>query len=162
MNRKEYSMKVEMRKLIKGTIQVADPIIWMMSYIPFTIGLLLSVFTGGARISGPDVPWILAAYAALGLIETGKNAINEYTDFMTGVDGGVDEEHRTPFSGGKKTIISGLLTPKQTLWITAFTFGGAGAIGSLLVIFKEFWILPIGIAGMLFAFLYSVPPIKLC
>lgn len=155
-------MRTETAKLIKGTIQLADPKIWMMSYIPFTVGLLLSVFAGGARISGIDVIWIIAAYAALGLIETGKNAINEYTDFISGVDTGVDAEHVTPFSGGKKTVTAGLLTLKQVLWITGITFAGAGAIGLLLVIFKEFWILPVGLAGILFSFLYSVPPVKLC
>ncbi|MFA7206636.1 MAG: prenyltransferase [Saccharofermentanales bacterium] len=155
-------MNSDTGRLIKGTIQLADPKIWMMSYIPFTLGLAISVLIGGARITGWDVLWILAAYAALGLIETGKNAINEYTDYISGVDTGVDEEHRTPFSGGKKTITSGLLNLRQVLWITVLSFMGAGAIGIVLVIFKEVWILPVGIAGILFSLLYSVPPVRLC
>lgn len=155
-------MTREKKKLIKGTIQLADPKIWIMSYIPFTVGIILAVFIGGAGITGLDILWILLAYLALGAIETGKNAINEYTDYMTGVDPGVDEEHRTPFSGGKKTIVSGLLTPENTLWITGISFAAAGMIGIVIVIFRQFWVLPIGLAGMLMSFLYSVPPIKLC
>ncbi|MHB1483206.1 MAG: prenyltransferase [Saccharofermentanales bacterium] len=150
------------RKFIKGAIQLADPKIWVMSYIPATIGLALAIVYGKAAVELPDIVWILLMYIALGFIETGKNALNEYVDFRSGVDPGVDEDHVTPFSGGKKTVTSGKLDLGQVVFITVATFLGAGAIGLTIVIFKEPRILYIGIAGIVISILYSMPPFKLC
>ena len=150
------------RKFFKGAIQLADPKIWAMSYIPATIGITLAIIYGKAKIGLSDIVWILLMYAALGLIETGKNALNEYVDFRSGVDPGVDKEHVTPFSGGKKTVTSGMLDLKQVVLITIATFLGAGAIGLLIVIFKTPQIIYIGAAGIVISILYSMPPFKLC
>lgn len=150
------------RRFFPGAIQLADPKNWVLSFIPATIGMVLAVVTGGVKLALPDIGWIFLAFCGLALIETGKNAINEYVDFITGVDPAVDAAHATHFSGGKKTITGGLLELKQVLFITITSFLSAGAIGLVIILFKSQHVLEIGLAGILLSLLYSMPPFKFC
>lgn len=148
-------------KFFTGALTLADPKIWVASFIPATVGFVLAVVSGGT-IEAMDILWIFLAYVALALIETGKNGVNEYFDFIYGADPGVDEEHITPFSGGKKTVTSGLLTLKQVIIITVFCFAGAGAIGLAIVLFKRPELIYIGALGVIISIIYTLPPFKLC
>lgn len=142
----------------KGFWQLADPKIWVASTVPMVVAVALAVTASPATFL---LGWCLLAFAGVFLIEIGKNAVNEYVDFSTGVDPGVDAEHRTPFSGGKKTIVDGLLTHGQTAWIALATFGAAALIGLAVVFFREFNVLYVGLAGFGLAILYSLPPFQL-
>ncbi|MGI5838959.1 MAG: prenyltransferase [bacterium] len=150
------------RNFFRGAWQLADPKLWIASYIPVTLGIILAVASGFGGPALTDLLWIGAAYVALALIETGKNGINEYIDFISGVDPAVDEAHRTVFSGGKKTITSGLLGTREVLLITFLSFLAAGGVGFALVWFKRPELLPVGAAGAAISILYSLPPFILC
>lgn len=147
------------RRFVKGFWQLADPKIWVASTVPMALGIALAVTTEPARFS---FFWCLLAVAGVYLIEIGKNALNEFVDYRSGVDPAVDAGHRTPFSGGKKTIVDGLLTPRQTALIALATFGAAACIGMAVVLFREYRVLYIGMAGIALAIAYSLPPFKLC
>ncbi|MHC1695281.1 MAG: prenyltransferase [Eubacteriales bacterium] len=149
------------RRFVKGLIQLADPKIWLMSYLPATLGLILAALSG-AVFGYLDILWIAATYAALGLIETGKNAVNEYVDYKSGVDPGVDEEHLTDFSGGKKTVTQGLLSLPQVVLISVSTLLAAVGIGLAMVLFKRPEIIYVGVFGIVMSVLYSIPPFRLC
>lgn len=150
-------MNNKVHLLHKGFWQVADPKIWIASTVPMVLGVLLSVlYTGEYHFF-----WMVLSFAGIYLIEIGKNAINECVDFATGADRFVDQEHRTDFSGGKKSIVDGVLTWGQSAWIGFGTMVAAGMIGITIVFFwepKVFWI---GLAGILLAVIYSLPPFKL-
>lgn len=146
------------RKFSKGFWQLADPKIWIASTVPMIVGSILAYSLNKTF----DIFVFILALIGVYLIEIGKNAINEYTDYVSGVDKAVDEKHRTPFSGGKKTIVDGLLTTKDTLVISATTFFFAGLIGLYMFFLVEPKIIYIGILGFLSAALYSLPPFKLC
>jgi len=81
---------------------------------------------------------------------------------LSGVDLSVDSTHRTDFSGGKKAIVDGLLTVKQSAAIAVVTLGAAALIGLYVVYFRETRVLFVGLAGFLISIIYSIPPIKLC
>ena len=144
--------------LLKGFWQLADPKIWVASTVPMALAAALAITAKPANFS---IFWCLLAVAGVYFIEIGKNAVNEYVDFASGVDSAVDAAHRTPFSGGKKTIVDGLLAHWQTAAIAVVTFGAAALIGLGVVYFREFKVLYIGLAGFLMAVLYSLPPFKL-
>jgi 1,4-dihydroxy-2-naphthoate octaprenyltransferase len=74
----------------------------------------------------------------------------------------VDAEHRTPFSGGKKTIVDGILTVTQSAVIGLITMSVAALLGLYVVFFREFSVIYIGLAGFILAVIYSLPPFKLC
>ena len=144
--------------LIKGFWQLADPKIWVASTIPMLLAAAMAIAAWPEQFS---LLWFVFALAAIYLIEIGKNAINEYVDFVTGADPAVDAEHRTPFSGGKKTIVDGLLTPGQALIISVLTFSAAAAIGLMIVFLYNAQVIIFGVAGIVLAVAYSLPPFKL-
>lgn len=148
------------RRLWTGFWQLADPKVWLASTVPMILAVCLSLKSD--RSGNFSLFWCLLAVAGVYLIEIGKNAVNEYVDFKSGVDTYVDEEHRTDFSGGKKTIIQGKLTANEALVIGVATLMAAGGIGLLFVIFRWFDVIWIGLLGMFFAIFYSVPPFRFC
>lgn len=147
-----------MKNFIKGFWQIADPKIWIGSAVPLCFGAVLA-FTTEHKFS---LIWFLLASIGIFLIEIGKNAINEIVDYLSGADTGVDEEHKTPFSGGKKTITEGIFGIKENIIVAIITLFPAAGIGLLVVAFKEFNVLYVGIIGLFLSIIYSVPPFKLC
>ncbi len=143
-------------RLWEGFWQIADPKIWIASTIPMAVGGALA-FAYSGRFSWP---WFLAGVVAIYLLEIGKNAINEYVDFLSGVDRFVTPDKRTPFSGGKKTIVDGKLTLKENLVIGIVTIAAGCLLGLFIIFFREFNALWFGLAGVFFALFYSLPPFQ--
>ncbi len=146
---------------IKGFLQVADPKIWVASVIPLTVGAALA-WCFGTQTKPLSWLWFVIAAAGVFLIEIAKNALNEVIDYQSGVDPGIDEEHRTPFSGGKKSIVDGRLDLTQCAYIAFSCFALAAVIGIALTVFVEPMVFWVGLAGFLLAVVYSLPPFKLC
>lgn len=140
----------------KGFWQLADPKIWIASTIPMLVGASLAYGVVGQF----DLFWFIISLVGIYFIEIGKNAINEYVDYESGVDRNIAPENRTPFSGGKKTIVQGKLSLKQVKYITIVTFSVAVTIGLLVVFFREPGVLWIGVLGMGLSIFYSLPPFK--
>ncbi len=143
-------------RLWSGFWQIADPKIWIASTIPMAVGAAMAYAYRGAFSWG----WFLAGVAAIYLLEIGKNAVNEYIDWLSGVDRFVTPDKRTPFSGGKKTIVDGKLTLKENLYIGIITITAGSLLGLVIVLAREFNVLWIGLAGVFFALFYSLPPFK--
>jgi len=155
---KRIIMKGEQfKRFWKGFWQLADPKIWIASTVPMAVGCALAFGVKGSF----DVFWFAVSLLGVYLIEIGKNASNEVVDYITGVDRYVAPDKRTPFSGGKKTIVDGKLTVTEAVLIAMLTFGAACIIGIYIMLFREPSIFWIGLAGVLIAIFYSVPPIKL-
>lgn len=149
--------RLQFERLWKGFWQLADPKIWIASTVPMAVGAALAF----GRTGRFNIFWFVISLVAAYLIEIGKNAVNEVVDYLSGVDRNVEPDKKTPFSGGKKTIIEGKLTVLEAGIISFFTFGAACLIGIYIMFFREMSIFWIGFAGVLLAFFYSVPPFKL-
>ena len=143
-------------RLWQGFWQIADPKIWIASTIPMAVGGALAYAQTG-RFSWI---WFVVGLVAIYCLEIGKNAINEYVDFLSGVDRFVAPDKRTPFSGGKKTIIDGKLTLKENLVIGLVTIVCGCILGLVVVFYRDFNILWFGLAGVFFALFYSLPPFQ--
>ena len=146
----------ETLRVWKGFWQIADPKIWIASTIPMLVGGSMAYTYQGYF----SITWFLLGAIAIYLLETGKNAINEYIDYLSGVDRYVTPEKRTPFSGGKKTIIDGKLTLQENLAIGIITVILGCLIGVYIIAVREFNILWFGLAGVFFALFYSLPPFQ--
>jgi len=144
------------KQTVKGFWQLADPKIWIASMVPMAVAF---VYSFRNRTEG-SIPWFILAVIAIFLIEIGKNAVNEVVDYISGVDKDIDEDKKTPFSGGKKTIVEGKLTTGQAKKIALATYIPAVIIGLVIVFFREFDVLWIGMLGVGASLLYSVPPFK--
>lgn len=143
-------------RLWNGFWQLADPKIWIASTVPMLIATALAF----NKDKSVDWGWVLLALAGIYLIEIGKNAVNEFVDYWTGVDRYVAADKRNPFSGGKKTIVDGKLSMLETAIIAFITLALAFFIGLYIALAREpnvFWI---GMIGGFLAVFYSLPPFK--
>lgn len=151
-------MNSKYKRIGKGFWQLADPKIWIASTIPIGVGTALAYNLTGKF----NFYWFIITLIGIYLIEIGKNAVNEVIDYKSGVDKYVTPKNRTPFSGGKKTIVDGILKIKEVIIIAFLTMGTAAVIGLYITFFREKSVLIIGIIGFLLSIIYSVPPFKLC
>jgi len=143
-------------RLWSGFWQLADPKIWIASTVPMLIATALAY----NKEKSLDWGWVLLALVGIYLIEIGKNGVNEFIDYWTGVDRYIATDKRTPFSGGKKTIIDGKLSMLETAIIAVITLALAFFIGLYIALVREpnvFWI---GMIGGFLAVFYSLPPFK--
>lgn len=146
------------KRLWQGFWQLADPKIWIASTVPMLIGTGLAYGKTGTL----EAEWVVLAFVSIYLIEIGKNAVNELFDYLSGVDRFVREDERTPFSGGKKTIVDGKLSLVETGLIGIVTLGAAFLLGLYAAVVKEPAIFWVGMAGGLISIAYTFPPFKLC
>lgn len=136
---------------------MADPKISLAS--------LASIFLGtcAAAAAGPlHVGWLVATVLGIFAIEVAKNASGEIFDFDSGTDLAIAPEDRSPFSGGKRVLVDGLLTRKETVAISAICYLIGVGMGIWIAVAREPGIFWIGIAGVACAYLYHAPPLKLC
>ncbi|ADL08463.1 prenyltransferase [Thermosediminibacter oceani] len=145
-------------RLWRGFWQLADPKIWVASTVPMAVAAALAYSLEGTF----NLYWFLWSLVGVYLIEIGKNAVNEFVDFESGVDTSITPDKRTPFSGGKKVIVDGILTLSEVKVIAAVTMILAGLVGLYVVFAREPEVLWIGIAGYAISIFYSLPPVKLC
>ena len=140
--------------LLRGVWRLADPKISLAS--------MASIFLGAcatASMGTVDAFWLVATILGVFLIEVGKNASGEVFDLI--VDSAVRVEDRSPFSGGKRVLVDGLLTRSQTWAIAVGGFGGGVAIGLWIAAVREPRIFWIGLAGVACAYFYNGSPLKL-
>ena len=140
---------------IAGFWRLADPKISLASMVSIFLG------TCAAAAQGPiDFSWLAVTVIGIFAIEVAKNASGEIFDFDSGADLGIAVEDRSPFSGGKRVLVDGLLTRKQTIWIAVLSYLIGAALGLAVVIWKQPEVLWIGFVGMICAFFYQAPPLK--
>jgi 1,4-dihydroxy-2-naphthoate octaprenyltransferase len=143
------------RRILSGLWRLVDPKIALASVVPFLVGLALS-FSQLGRIS-----WGIAATAffAIFLIEVGKNAVNDLCDYQA--DAAVREDERSPFSGGKRTLVDELLVPTDLTVIAWIAFTIAGLVGMELAMRTRPMLLLLGAAAAAISILYALPPVRL-
>jgi 1,4-dihydroxy-2-naphthoate octaprenyltransferase len=141
-------------RLWQGFWQLADPKIWIASTVPMLVGSGLAFGMRGSI----NAFWLIVSAVGIYLVEIGKNAINEYIDYESGVDRFVKPQNRTPFSGGKKTIVQGKLTLQEVKAIAIGTFAAAAIIGLFIMVYREPRVFWVGVLGFFLSIFYSLPP----
>ncbi len=139
-----------------GVWRVADPKITLASVASLLVG------AAAAWHDGPLAwGWLLATVLGIFCVEAAKNASGEIFDWDSGADRGLREEERTPFSGGKRVLVDGLMSRRQTAWMAAAFYAAAAVIGLLIVLRREPAVLGLALAGVALAFFYHAPPLRL-
>ena len=138
--------------------------LWRLADPKISLASMASLFLGAcaAAAEGP-LHWDWLALTVFGIfcIEVAKNASGEIFDFDSGTDPGVAPEHRTPFSGGKRVLVEGLLSRQQTIGIAAVTYLMGIAAGMIIVFYREPMVLELGLIGVGAAYFYNGYPLKL-
>jgi 1,4-dihydroxy-2-naphthoate octaprenyltransferase len=137
---------------------------WRLADPKISITSLACMLVGGAVAAvdaGLDWTWLGVTGLALFCMEVAKNAWGDVIDFDSGNDLAVAPEDRTNFSGGKRVLVDGLLSRRET-WGVAILFGGAGvALGAVIVFFREPAALWIGVTGLALGWSYHGSPLRL-
>jgi 1,4-dihydroxy-2-naphthoate octaprenyltransferase len=138
--------------------------IWLKALrIPFFTGTVFPVAYGMVFAYYRDGMFhlgrFLLAVAGTALINAGLNLANDYFDHRSGND---DFTPLTPVSGGSKVIQEGLLSPRSMLAGSLICLALAAGIGLYLnFVLPGNAILLVGVVGMVLAFFYSAPPLKI-
>ncbi len=96
------------------------------------------------------------------LVSFGSFFINDYADYVSGVDLMVQAKDVTPWTGGGKPAARGVISPRNLLAMSIGSFLAAGAIGFYIVYLTG--LLPLIAIGLIAGFtgaFYVAPPFKL-
>lgn len=139
-----------------GFWRLADPKITLASMSSILLGAAAAAHSG-AHAWG----WLALVVLGIFALEWAKNASGEIYDFASGTDQAVSAADRTPFSGGKRVLVEGLLTVRETWAIAIAGYAICIAAGLVIAIWREPAVLWLGLAGVALAFFYHAPPLKL-
>lgn len=139
-----------------GLYRLADPKITLASMASLVIGAAVA-----ARTAPLHLGWLFATGLALFFVETAKNASGDVFDFDSGDDVAIAPTEQTPFSGGKRVILDGLLTRGQTMAVAGVFYVLAAAGGIWIATAREPLVLAVGLVGMAAAYFYHAPPLRL-
>jgi 1,4-dihydroxy-2-naphthoate octaprenyltransferase len=142
---------------LRGLWRLTDPKIALASLVPFLAGTALAYAQGLSIRTGVAV----GAFAAIFLVEVAKNAVNDLVDFRSGTDSALREDERSPFSGGKRTLVESLLTERDLSNIAWVAFTLAAVVGTFVAAATRAWLLLLGGAAAVVAAAYSMSPFKL-
>jgi 1,4-dihydroxy-2-naphthoate octaprenyltransferase len=130
---------------------------WMLADPRISLASISSVFLGAclaAREQPIHFGWLLVTLIGVFAVEVAKNASGELVDFDSGTDLAVAPEDRSPFSGGKRVLVDGVLTRVQTRAIAGISYAAAITAGIGIVAFREPSVLFLGLFGVACAFFY--------
>ena len=141
-------------RTLRGLWRVADPKITLASMSSALLGLAFAWRDGSVSWG-----WLGLTVAGLFFVEAAKNASGEVFDLEA--DRAVRPEHRSPFSGGKRVIVDGLMGARATLAMAASFYVAAALVGAGIVFGREPAVLGLGAVGLALAFSYNGPPLRL-
>jgi 1,4-dihydroxy-2-naphthoate octaprenyltransferase len=132
-------------------LRVIPVLLWSFSAI--TLG------TGLAAHGGTLHGWYYLGAVTLGVLIQGvlAHTVNEIEDWRSGTD-----RHDSPrvISGGSKVLSAGLLTQKALTWLFVAALVATTVLGLALVAARGVVMLPFGLAGVIGAVLYTLPPVR--
>lgn len=144
----------------RGIARLADPKISLASFASMFLGAC-AAFAALATTGGLHPGWLALTVIGIFAIEVAKNAGGEVFDWDSGVDRAVAPEDRSPFSGGKRVLVDGLLTRGQTEAIAVVAYLVGIASGLVIVVAREPAVIGLGLVGVSLAFFYHAPPLRL-
>ena len=139
-----------------GIWRVADPKITLASVASMLVGIGAAAWAGALAWG-----WLVVSVLGIFCVEAAKNASGEIFDWDSGADQGVREEERSPFSGGKRVIVDGLMTRTETAVVAGVFYVEAIVAGLAIAIVREPAVLWLGMIGVGLAFFYHAPPLRL-
>lgn len=132
--------------------------------LPFLSVTLVAVLLGWASATWDGVS-IHALNATLTLLfalvaHAGGNVVNDYYDALNGCDS-AESDRITPFTGGSRMIQNGILSQKAIGVFGYALLASVIPVGVWLTHQSGSGLLLIGLVGLLCAWAYSAPPLKL-
>lgn len=140
-------------------------VIFLLATRPkFLVASVAPVLVGtaaGFAVAGTFQPVLfLLALLAIMALHAGANVANDYFDHVSGNDW--LNKNPTPFSGGRRFIQQGILSPRATLLTAIVCLAIGSAIGLVIVLLTQsLFILALGLIGLLGGYFYTARPVQL-
>lgn len=139
-----------------GLWRLADPKITLASVASMLLGV-----AAAARDGPLSLGWLALTVLGIFFVEVAKNASGEVVDFDSGTDLAIRDDERSPFSGGKRVLVDGLLTRNETMLVASTCYAAAIIIGLIITFFREPDVLWYALAGGALALFYHSGPLRL-
>jgi len=143
-----------MSRMLRGVwleVRVIPVLLWSFSAI--TLGTAVAV--DGGELDGA----LYLGAVVLGVLIQGllAHCVNELEDWRSGTD-----RHGSPrvISGGSKVLVNGLLSSRGLIVLFAVALALTTALGLAMVASRGLVMLPFGLAGVLGAVFYTMPPVR--
>jgi len=134
-------------KVVKLLFLETRPHFLLLSVVLSFVGTGMAWYDGHFKLL-----FSILAFVGLLLIHTSCNVLNDYFDYMSGID---KETLRTPFSGGSGLLASEALTPQWVYILGIACFVIASGIGLFFLKVRGWILVPILIVGGASAYFYS-------
>ncbi len=144
------------RAFWRGVWRVSDPKITLASVAGMTLATALAAAEGALSWG-----WLAVTVAGVFCVEAAKNASGEVYDWDSGTDQAVAEADRSPFSGGKRVLVDGLMSRREAFGVALVAYLLCALAGLAIVLWRQPAVLWFGLVGMALAFFYHAPPVKL-
>jgi 1,4-dihydroxy-2-naphthoate octaprenyltransferase len=150
---------------MKSSFARSKPVIYFLASRPaFLSASVAPVLVGSAMgfaASGHFNPYLFVlAVLAIIFLHAGANITNDFFDHTSRNDW--LNQNPTPFSGGRRFIQTGVLSPAQTLTAALVALAAGSALGLVIVLLtRSLFILALGLAGLLGGYFYTASPIRL-
>ena len=139
-------------------------LVWRMTRPAFLLLTVVACVLGTATASacgcGLDLPLALGAMALAVLAHAAGNVLNDLHDARNGADA-ANTDAIAPFTGGSRLIQTGAVSEQQTAELARALLVFLVPAGLLLAVKAGGGVLLLGMAGLLLAWAYSAPPLKL-
>ncbi|MDZ4282396.1 MAG: prenyltransferase [Hydrogenophaga sp.] len=139
-------------------------LVWRMTRPAFllltVVACVLGTATAAACGCGLDLPLALGAMALAVLAHAAGNVLNDLHDARNGADA-ANTDGIFPFTGGSRLIQTGAVSEQQTAELAKALLVFLVPAGLLLAVKAGGGVLLLGMAGLLLAWAYSAPPLKL-
>lgn len=124
------------------------------------VACVLGTTTAAACGCGLDVPLALGATALAVLAHAAGNVLNDLHDARNGADA-ANQQGVFPFTGGSRLIQTGVVSERQTAELATALLVFLVPAGLLLAVKAGGGVLLLGLVGLVLAWAYSAPPLKL-
>ena len=144
--------------------RLSAALLWRMTRPAFllltVVACVLGTATAAACGCGLDLPLALGATALAAMAHAMGNVLNDLHDARSGADA-ANTQGLSPFTGGSRLIQNGLVSERQTADLAKALLLFLVPAGLLLAVRAGGGVIVLGLAGLLLAWAYSAPPLKL-
>jgi 1,4-dihydroxy-2-naphthoate octaprenyltransferase len=142
-------------KTVKVWVRAAHIQFYTAVLVPAVLGAGVARYHVGVF----SLPLLLVTILGLCLAHAGTNMANDYYDYTSGND--VINRNYSPFNGGTRVIVEGLLPPGQVLRAAVLCYVLAVAVGGYLAYLRGPRVLVFVVVGLFCGFFYSADPVRL-
>jgi 1,4-dihydroxy-2-naphthoate octaprenyltransferase len=156
----QHSISQHQHPTLRNYFLASRPMFLVASLLPVIFGTAVGYQLVSREGGKFDLLAFFLALVAVTFVNLGINVLNDVYDDINGTDR-INKHAVIPFTGGSRVIQENILSRDQMRNWSYLLLALSVVAGFLLVLYKGYVVLWLGLAGLFFGIAYSLPPIKL-